>query len=268
MKTIRKIIYEHIKYRRSIFALAKSDIIKTYKGAALGWAWAIIMPSITLGVYYFAFTVGLRSSSPVEGYSYFLWLIAGFVPWFYMRDMLTAGAWSIRKYRYLVTKIKYPISTIPTFVSISHLVVNIMLIALVMIIFMLSGKPADIYWLQIPIYVCMMFMLLTMWSLFSSMIGTFSFDFLQLVKSSTIMLFWLSGIMYDVNRIHIDIIREIMRFNPVTIIVNGFRNSFIYKQWIWEDISELRNFIIVFFLLSAATMWIYKRTEKEVMDVL
>ena len=108
--------------------LAKSDLIKTYKGTALGWLWAIVNPAVTLAVYYFAFTVGLRVSSPVEGYPYFLWLIAGVVPWFYMRNMLTAGAGSIRKYRFLVTKIKYPVSTIPTFVSLSNLFVNMVLL--------------------------------------------------------------------------------------------------------------------------------------------
>lgn len=268
MGTFKKIIADHVKYRKTILALAKSDIIKTYKGTALGWIWAIIAPSITLGVYYFAFTIGLRTSSPVDGYSYFLWLISGFVPWFYIKEMITAGAWSIRKYRFLVTKIKYPISTISTFVSISHLSINIILIVIVMAIFLISGKPADIYWIQIPIYVFLMFLLLTVWSMLSSIIGALSLDFLQLVKSSTLMLFWLSGIMYDVNRINIYWIREIMRLNPVTIIVNGFRNSFIYKQWIWEDMGELRNFIIVFTLLLILAIFVYKRSEKEIIDVL
>ncbi len=108
MKTLKKIISEHLRYKNTIFKLAKSDLVKTYKGTALGWWWAIIRPSITLAVYYFAFTVGLKVSSSVGGYSYFLWLIAGFLPWFYMRDVLVAGAGSIKKYRFLVTnKISY-----------------------------------------------------------------------------------------------------------------------------------------------------------------
>lgn len=268
MRTLKKIISEHIRYARTILKLAKSDLVKTYKGTALGWSWALIRPAMTLGVYYFAFTVGLKTTSPAEGYPYFLWLIAGVVPWFYMRDIITAGAGSIRKYRFLVTKIKYPVSTIPTFVSLSHLMVNIILIIIVMAVFVLSGYRPDIYWLQIPIYIAAMFAFFSVWSLFSGILSTFSGDFFQLVKSFTIMLFWISGIMYDVARIDNEIIRKIMLFNPVTIIVNGFRNSFIYKEWFWENPGETFNLMFVFAILLLATVFIYKKLEKEIVDVL
>ena len=41
METLKEILKAHIDYRKQLFKLAKSDIIKTYKGAALGWAWAL-----------------------------------------------------------------------------------------------------------------------------------------------------------------------------------------------------------------------------------
>ncbi len=268
MKTLKKIISEHLRYKNTIFKLAKSDLVKTYKGTALGWWWAIIRPSITLAVYYFAFTVGLKVSSSVGGYSYFLWLIAGFLPWFYMRDVLVAGAGSIKKYRFLVTKIKYPISTIPTFVSLSHLFTEIMLLVIVMAIFIFSGKMPDIYWLQLPFYMLLMFVLFCIWSLFSGILSTFSSDFFQLVKSVTLMLFWLSGIMYDVHSIDNDVIRHIMLLNPITVIVNGFRNSFIYKEWFWENSKELIGFFAVTVVLLALTVFVYKKLNREVVDIL
>lgn len=76
-------------------------------------------------MYWFAFSIGLRAGKPVNGYPFFLWLIAGLVPWFYMGDMITGGTNCIRRYSYLVTKMKFPVSTIPTFVSISNLIINI-----------------------------------------------------------------------------------------------------------------------------------------------
>ena len=127
MKTLKKIIKEHIEYRKQIFKLAKSDLIKTYRGSALGWAWAIIKPIVTIFVYWFAFEIGLRAGKDVNGYPFFLWLIAGIIPWFYMGDMITAGTSCIRKYSYLVTKMTFPVSTIPTFVSISNLIVNVII---------------------------------------------------------------------------------------------------------------------------------------------
>ena len=96
MNTIKEIVRDHYKYRRQLMKLAKSDIIKTYKGSALGWSWAIIKPAITLFVYWFAFSVGLKATNNINGYPFFIWLLVGMVPWFYMRDMIIGGAGALR----------------------------------------------------------------------------------------------------------------------------------------------------------------------------
>lgn len=268
MSTLKIIINDHWKYRNQILKLAKSDIIKTYKGAALGWLWAIAKPAVTIAVFYFAFSIGLRYSKPVGEYPYFLWLIAGMMPWFYMRDTLTAGAGSIRRYKYLVTKIKYPVSTIPTYVSLSQFVINIGLCIIMAIIFMLYGKMPDIYWLQLPLYMVLMLMFFTSWSLFAGMLSAISADFLNLVKAVTTALFWVSGIMYDVSDIKIKIVKDILLFNPITIIANGFRNSLIYKEWFWNDLVGLRNFFIVYIIMTILAVWSYKKLRQDIPDVL
>ncbi len=79
MNTCKEIISDHLAYRKQLVKLAKSDIKKTYSGAVLGWAWAVIRPAILIFVFWFAFTVGLRKGSDVDGYPFFLWLIAGMI---------------------------------------------------------------------------------------------------------------------------------------------------------------------------------------------
>lgn len=268
MKTFLEIVKEHIRYRNQIVKLAKADIIKTYKGAALGWLWAIIKPAVTIAVLYFAFSTGMRQGGPVNGYPYFLWLIAGMTPWFFMRDTLTAGAGSIRKYRYLVTKIKYPISTIPTYVTLSNLIVNLGLILIMICIFLAFGVRPDRYWLQIPLFIVMMFVLYISWSLFAGMLSAMSKDFLNLVRALTTALFWMSGIMYNVNNIKTEWVRDIMLCNPITIVCNGFRNSLIYKQWFWETGAEMRNFVVFYLILTAMAVWAYRKLRKDIPDVL
>ena len=59
-------------------------------------SWAFIKPMVTIFVYWFAFSYGIRSGGDVDGYPFFLWLIAGFVPWFYMSEMITQGAGCMR----------------------------------------------------------------------------------------------------------------------------------------------------------------------------
>ncbi len=268
MKELIAIIKEHIEYKKQIFKLAKADLVKTYRGAALGWSWAIIKPTVTIFVYWFAFSIGLRAGKPVEGYPFFLWLIAGLVPWFYMSDMITVGTETIRKYSYLVTKMKFPISTIPTFVSISKLIIHCILIAIVVLLFGLFGFMPNVYMLQIFFYTFLMFIFFTLWSLFSSLIAAMSKDYLNLVKSFVTAVFWLSGIVWDANKITIPWLKKMLMVNPVTFLVNGFRNSFIYETWFWQQPKRLLYFVIMCLIMLLLALWAFKKLRKDIADVL
>jgi len=265
---LKEIIIDHIKFRRQLIKLARTDVIKTYRGTAFGWAWAIIKPAVTIFVFWFGFTFGIRSGRPINGYPFFYWMLAGFIPWFYMSNTLTAGAGSIRKYRYLVTRIKYPVDTIPTFVSMSQLFVNICLQLVMILIFILYGDKPTIYYLELPFYNLLMFMFFTAWSLFSAMLSAMSQDFLNLVKAVTTALFWMSGIMYDVNSIEQDLLKRIMLFNPVTICVNGFRNVLIYHRWFWQTPDEMRKYFIVLGIMCVLAVWAYSKLKEDIPDVL
>ncbi len=268
MRTLKEIVLEHIKFRKQLWKLAKTDLSKSYKGSVLGWVWILIRPMITLTVYWFAFSVGLRTGGDEEGYPYFLWLMAGMVPWFYMRSMLTGGASCLRRYTYLITKIKYPISTIPTFVNVSNFVTNLLLVSLMLVLYILMGFAPDIYWLQIPLYLMMAFVFFNCWGLFAGVLSAISRDFLNFIRSITMAFMWMSGIFYSVNDISIEWIRTIMLLNPITLIVNGFRNSLIYKQWFWEVPMECFNYVMATAIMLVLALWAYKKLRKDIPDVL
>ena len=268
MKDLIKIIKEHIEYRQQIVKLAKADIVKTYRGAALGWAWAIIKPAVQIFVYWFAFEIGLRHGSSVNGYPFFLWLIAGLIPWFYISDMLTAGTDSIRKYSYLVTKMKFPVATIPTFVSLSKLAINAILIVIMIAIFWILGYAPDIYYLQILFYIALSFIFWTIWALFSSSIAAISKDFANLVKSFVTAVFWLSAVLWNADNITIGWLKKMQNLNPVTYIVQGFRNCLINKVWFWEQPKRLLYFVVAMVILLILALWAHKKVRKDIPDVL
>ena len=268
MKTIVGILKDHFQYRQQIFKLAKADLVKTYRGAALGWAWAIIKPAVTIFVYWFAFQIGLRAGRDVNGFPFFLWLIAGVVPWFYMSDMITGGTEAVRKYSYLVTKMKFPVSTIPTFVSISKFMVHIVLLIIVILIFIGMGYFPDLYILQLPFYMILNFIFFTIFSLFSSILASMSKDFANLVKSLVTAIFWLSGIIYNINTINTPWLKKLLMINPVTFLVEGYRNCFINQTWFWEQPKRLMYFGIILLILIIFAIWTYKRLRKEIPDVL
>lgn len=271
MRTLIRILKQHYTWRYQLIKLAKADIIKTYSGAALGWAWSIIKPTVTIFVFWFAFGVGLRLGGTTDtGHPFILWLIAGMMPWFYMSEMITQGANSLRQYSYLVTKMRFPIATIPTFVGLSKLFVHIGLMVVTTLFFLAYGYPPTIYMLQLPIYMFCMLLFFILWSLFSAMLTCMSKDFYNLVEALVQALFWLSGILYDVRNMTDApaILVEMLMFNPITFVANGYRNIFIYHIWIWEEPRVFFYFIIVVLIMGAAALWAYRKLYKEIPDVI
>ncbi len=266
---MKEIVTDHIHNITQIFKLAKADLIKTYRGAALGWWWAVIKPCMTLFTYWFAFSYGFRSGKPVEGVPFFLWMAVGITPWFYMSEMLSQGTESIRKYKYMVTKMKFPVSIIPTFVSVSKMMVNLVLFLIVMILFWCWGFAPSIYYLQIPFYVLMSFLFFTLWAQFASLMAAISQDFANLVKSFITPIFWLSGILWRTDNFTGSVwIRRFLNLNPVTFLTSGFRDALIFNKWFWETPKKCLYFACWLVVLWVLSLWAYKRLRKDIPDVL
>ena len=269
MRTLITIIQEHIENRWQIIKLAKNDIIRTYRGSAFGWAWALIRPAITIFVFWFAFEIGLRGGGSTKE-NPFMWFACGIIPWFYIRDMLQGGTRSIGKYGYLVTKMKFPISTITTFVSISKIMINMVIISVMIIIFWIQGYPPTIYYLQIPFYYMCAFMFFTSFALFASPLAVISKDFGNLIRSFVMAVFWFSGIMWDPSIISVGWLKRSLQVNPVTFICSGFRESLIDGVWFFDPSRYQRSmfFIILLFIVVALALHVHKRTRQEIPDLL
>ncbi len=266
---IALIFKEHFGNLHQIGKLSIADLKKTYNGSALGWAWAVIKPVFTLFVYWFAIAIGLRSGNSSGEYPFILWLMAGMVAWFYMTEIITGGTVCIRRYSYLVTKMKYPITTIPTFTGLSHLYVHFVLVAVVIAVFWIMGYAPTIYMVQLPIYTLLMFLFFNAWSLFAGMISAISKDFANLVKSLNIGVFWLSGVLWNIDNVADNKILDIiMKINPVTFICYGYRNCFVNQKWFFEEPEQLVAFLGWYALLGVMSLWAYKKLRKEIPDVL
>lgn len=264
------IVHEHLGQAEKIFRLAISTLKKTYKGALLGPMWALIKPSFTLFILWFAFSVGLRGSGQVNGFPRFFFMLTGYIPWFYINEAIIGGARSIRKNSQYVTKLNFPMSNIMTFTALSTLIVHFGLTAIMYVILICAGYCPSVYNLQFFYYCPMMFLFFLVLSWTTAPMAAFSKDFENLINSIMTGMFWLSGIVYDTTSVNNQIIKKTFYFNPINYFINGYRRTFLYDQPIIAKDNMLETLIMFaeLFGLILLGSYYYKKLRKLIPDVL
>lgn len=267
--TLASILKDNWQWRGQIWNIAIFDLKKQSRGAALGWAWFFVQPIVYIFCFWFAIDIGLRAGRTSPGDApYILWLASGIVPWFFMKDMLHTGIDVLHRYPYLVNKVKFPISGISTIYALATMVLQLLSQIIIVIVYFACGQGLDLYLLQVPLLLVLMFAFWWSLSVLMSPLCAMSKDVKNLMSALSTPFFWLSGILFDVRTIGIDWIQAILYFNPITFFATGFRDALYNKAWLWEDPMLCIGFAIVFAVTLVAAVVVYKRTCKEVADVL
>jgi len=265
---LRRIIRENWEWRSQIWRLAVTEIQKQVRGAALGWIWLIITPSVYIAVFWFALAMGLRAGSPVDGVPYLVWLTVGIIPWFFMSDMLTGGADVYRRYPYLVNRLRFPIPVISSFYGMAKFIIFLITMVIVIAVMAIFRVPFSVYALQAPVIAVVMYVFWTLWSMCMSPLSAISKDFHNLIKAMSTPLFWISGIIFNLADIKHAWVRWAMGFNPVAFFVTSLRASLCEKYWIWNNPELIYPFLVVFVLLFLGALRVQTRLGPEVADVL
>jgi teichoic acid transport system permease protein len=261
------IVEDNWRWRKQIVRLAVFDLVKRSRGTVLSWFWLFAKYLIRIFFFWFALDIGLRVGRDMDP-PFFLWLVAGLVPWFFMSEMLSTGSNVFGRFSYLVNKIRFPLNGIPMIFSIASGIVHLGMIVALFVVYSLLKIPFDVYLLQVPFIAIVMFVFFYMNSLTFSLLSAFSKDFANLVKAMVMPLFWLSGIIFDMSSVEILWIRDMMLFNPVTFFATAYRDAFYYKVWVWENPLALIAFIVVFAATLIVMLMLNKRLAREVPDVL
>lgn len=271
LATLVTILKDNWQWRKQIARLALFDLVKKSRGAVLSWAWFFIKPGMYIFCFWFALDVGLRvgsgASSP-DAPPYILWLSAGIIPWFFMQDMLSAGIDVLHRYPYLVNKIKFPLSCISTIFTSATMLVQLMLMVVLFIMYFACGMRFDAYLLQVPILLILMFLFWTVASILFSQLSAMSKDVANLVHAMSTPLFWLSGVLFNIKGVPLEWVQVLLQFNPITFFVTAFRGAFYEKTWFWDDPMACIGFAAAFIITLILALFVYKRFNEEVADVL
>ena len=254
--------------RKLVFSLAKNDFKTKYAGSYLGIVWAFVQPIVTIVVYWFVFSVGLKAGN-ASNYPFVLYLISGIVPWFFFQDALNGGTNALLEYNYLVKKVVFKISILPMVKVISALFVHGFFVAFALIISSCYGYTPTLHTLQLIYYSFCTFMLALALSYATSAVVIFFRDLTQIINIFLQVGVWLTPIMWDLAMLEgHPLLMKLFKFNPMYYIVSGYRDSMLGRTWLtphWKWGIYFWGVTIVLFALGTL---IFKRLKPHFADVL
>ena len=113
-------LFELWDYRELLFFLTWRDIIIRYKQTALGAAWAILQPFLTMIVFTVFF--GMVVKVPSDGLPYPLFYFIALVPWMLFANGLTLSSNSLVSSANMIKKVYFPRLAIPVATILAGLV--------------------------------------------------------------------------------------------------------------------------------------------------
>lgn len=254
--------------RGLILSLSKNDFKTKYAGSYLGIVWAFVQPVVTILVYWFVFSVGLRAGNVMD-YPFVLYLISGIVPWFFFQDALNGGTNALIEYNYLVKKVVFKISVLPIVKIISALYVHIFFVVFSLIVCACYGYYPSLYTLQLIYYSACNFMLVLGLVYATSAIVIFFRDLSQIIGIFLQVGIWMTPIMWDLTILadH-PLLMKLFKLNPMYYIVSGYRDSMLGHVWFTEHWGWTLYFWVVTIVLFGLGTVIFKRLKVHFADVL
>ncbi|MFC1855225.1 ABC transporter permease [Thermodesulfobacteriota bacterium] len=260
-------ITDLIKNRELILALAKKDLKERFISNYMGILWAFIHPAVTIFMLWFIFSIGFKSKPTGDGTPFILWLACGMIPWFFISECLSMGTGSIVEKSFLVKKVVFRVSVLPIVKIMVALVVHLFFVFIIFAMFIFHGYPLSVYYLQVFYFVFCAVMIMTGLCWLTSALNVFIKDVSQLVSVFLQVGFWATPIFWS-----LDILPEkyqvIMKLNPFYYITEGFRFTFIKKEWFFEHMNLTLYFwgvTIIVWILGAI---VFRRLRPHFADVL
>lgn len=218
--------------------MAKFDYQLENKDTYLGKVWSLLTPLIQIGTYWFVFGIGLRQSKDVDGYPFIIWMLCGIIPWFYINGGILQGANSIMKKANTLTRMRFPLSTVPLSAIIVCGFEHIMMLFVMFVMFLSMGVYPSIWWLNIIYYIIYMVFFLTSLSLITSVFTVIARDFYKLLQSMMKLLFYVTPVLWTMDKMPM-IFQYCMEFNPIYYIIKGFRESILYNIPFYNNIEGI-----------------------------
>ncbi|MFD2627850.1 ABC transporter permease [Oceanobacillus kapialis] len=267
MTAVLNILKDQMSYFPLIFRLSFYEIKGKYQMHYLGILWQFIGPLLQVSVYWVVFGIGIRNGEPIGETPYLFWLLIGLIPWFFISPAVIQGSNSIYSKVNLVSKMKFPVSILPSISIVSNSLNFLIMLVVLVVVALFYNIGFSIYLLQLPYYIICMYAFLYALVLLCSTISVIIRDFQLLIQSLMRMLFFLTPIFWSVDNFP-EKYRTFIELNPFAYVINGFRDSFLSGDWFYNDLRYLFYFWSFVLLVMFVGSVLHENFKNKFVDYL
>ncbi|MCR5592323.1 MAG: ABC transporter permease [Saccharofermentans sp.] len=249
-----KEIYE---YRLMIRSLVKRDLRGKYKGSVLGFMWTFVNPLLQLLVYNMVFSIIMKAGVD----KFYLYLFVGLIPWLFFSAAITGGSTSIIAQKDLIKKIRFPREIIPISFVTSQFVNMLLSFIVVIIVSVVSGvRPTVGGLLCLPVIMIVEYIMALGIALISSSLTVYFRDLEHILAIVAMAWLYATPICYPETMVPEKYL-GIYRLNPVTPIVNAYRDVLYYGRT--PDLTTLVLAILIGVVTVLLGMLVFGRLQRR-----
>ncbi|MGD9950015.1 MAG: ABC transporter permease [Desulfobulbus sp.] len=251
------------QYRELFFFLAWRDILVRYKQTAIGIAWSVLRPFLTMAVFTIVF--GKLANLPSDGIPYPVLVYAAMLPWQFFANTLTESSNSLIDNQNLLTKVYFPRLIMPAssvIVSLIDFFISLVILAGLMLWY---GFLPDWRILLLPLFLLQALLFAFGCGLWISALNVQYRDFRYVVPFLIQFGLYVSPVGFS-SSIVPEQWKLLYATNPMAGVIEGFRWAIAGKETViyWPGFL-LSLALIVVILLSG--LWWFRRMERTFADV-
>ncbi|MGN0973213.1 MAG: ABC transporter permease [Bacilli bacterium] len=247
-----KNLYE---YRELLKSNVKKEIRGKYKGSVLGVLWSFINPLLQVLVYAIVFPYIMR----IQTDNYLIFLIIGIIPWTFFTTVINQGMITVRINSGIIKKVYFPREILPISVATSGLV-NFLISCIIILLFCIFGG-VGISWhlIFLPLIMLIEYIFSLGLVLGLSAINIYIKDTEYIVQFILNMLFYATPILYQ-SSLFPSKIRWVLEINPLTQMVEAYRDIFLYHQI--PGFGNIVYILIISLVVFFIGLCIFRKLEK------
>ena len=252
------------RFRELFLFMAWRDILVRYKQTAIGLAWSIIRPVLTMIVFTVVF--GRLAKMPSGGAPYPILVYAALLPWQFFSTSFSDASSSLIGNSNMLTKIYFPRLIIP----VSTIIVNIIdfLISFAILVVLMIWYDFVPEWriLCLPLFLFLAFVVSLSAGLYVAALNVKYRDFKYIVPFVVQFGLYISPVGFSS-----DIVPQkwklLYSLNPLVGIIDGFRWSILGgdRQIYWPGMMLSIGIVILMLIFSIRY---FRKTEKTFADII